>query len=182
MANQKRYGPGNGKGRLSLGDYHQSKDNLADLPQTTAEKILVTNTPNIFSYRAHVFAKKPELIRRFIKATKADVGGVGGHVVAAEEVKSAIGKFVLDNNLFQGEPIFTSLMVTHTGDDVAVTGIMTERTPMSVRSEEHTSELQSQSNLVCRLLLEKKYFFSGALPEPGIRLADLFQPPDDENG
>src|SRR5688572_32568557 len=25
-----------------------------------------------------------------------------------------------------------------------------------VRSEEHTSELQSQSNLVCRLLLEKK--------------------------
>src|SRR2546430_12393893 len=28
------------------------------------------------------------------------------------------------------------------------------------RSEEHTSELQSQSNLVCRLLLEKKNFVS----------------------
>src|SRR2546430_6359174 len=28
--------------------------------------------------------------------------------------------------------------------------------PESPRSEEHTSELQSQSNLVCRLLLEKK--------------------------
>src|SRR5205085_3081779 len=28
--------------------------------------------------------------------------------------------------------------------------------PMVMRSEEHTSELQSQSNLVCRLLLEKK--------------------------
>src|SRR5688572_31717144 len=28
--------------------------------------------------------------------------------------------------------------------------------PMKYRSEEHTSELQSQSNLVCRLLLEKK--------------------------
>src|SRR2546427_2921650 len=27
---------------------------------------------------------------------------------------------------------------------------------VSARSEEHTSELQSQSNLVCRLLLEKK--------------------------
>src|SRR2546430_5508074 len=26
-----------------------------------------------------------------------------------------------------------------------------------MRSEEHTSELQSQSNLVCRLLLDKKY-------------------------
>src|SRR5688572_32252186 len=27
---------------------------------------------------------------------------------------------------------------------------------IQIRSEEHTSELQSQSNLVCRLLLEKK--------------------------
>src|SRR2546430_5319207 len=31
-----------------------------------------------------------------------------------------------------------------------------------VRSEEHTSELQSQSNIVCRLLLEKKNSFHDA--------------------
>src|SRR2546430_11784625 len=31
-----------------------------------------------------------------------------------------------------------------------------EEPAVVVRSEEHTSELQSQSNLVCRLLLEKK--------------------------
>src|SRR2546430_10632210 len=30
--------------------------------------------------------------------------------------------------------------------------------PSVLRSEEHTSELQSQSNLVCRLLLEKKIY------------------------
>src|SRR2546428_4959833 len=30
------------------------------------------------------------------------------------------------------------------------------RIPIEVRSEEHTSELQSRSDLVCRLLLEKK--------------------------
>src|SRR5256886_4313749 len=30
------------------------------------------------------------------------------------------------------------------------------------RSEEHTSELQSQSNLVCRLLLEKKKLWSAS--------------------
>src|SRR5205807_9159639 len=30
------------------------------------------------------------------------------------------------------------------------------RRPMPARSEEHTSELQSPCNLVCRLLLEKK--------------------------
>src|SRR6266446_7917143 len=33
-------------------------------------------------------------------------------------------------------------------------GILTRRSPC--RSEEHTSELQSPCNLVCRLLLEKK--------------------------
>src|SRR2546430_5926645 len=32
--------------------------------------------------------------------------------------------------------------------------------PGAGRSEEHTSELQSQSNLVCRLLLEKKKKYS----------------------
>src|SRR2546428_10070053 len=30
------------------------------------------------------------------------------------------------------------------------------RAPPGIRSEEHTSELQSRSDLVCRLLLEKK--------------------------
>src|SRR5688572_31869239 len=36
--------------------------------------------------------------------------------------------------------------------DTETTGLLSR----SGRSEEHTSELQSQSNLVCRLLLEKK--------------------------
>src|SRR2546430_13639137 len=36
------------------------------------------------------------------------------------------------------------------------TAIWMAKLPKVVRSEEHTSELQSQSNLVCRLLLEKK--------------------------
>src|SRR2546430_5332037 len=34
--------------------------------------------------------------------------------------------------------------------------LFSQNRPIRVRSEEHTSELQSQSNLVCRLLLEKK--------------------------
>src|SRR5688572_31279050 len=36
---------------------------------------------------------------------------------------------------------------------------------ISGRSEEHTSELQSQSNLVCRLLLEKKNHDQFVLPD-----------------
>src|SRR5690606_39348453 len=35
-------------------------------------------------------------------------------------------------------------------------GIPTEVVATHLRSEEHTSELQSRENLVCRLLLEKK--------------------------
>src|SRR5438270_5946652 len=35
-------------------------------------------------------------------------------------------------------------------------GILNVVSRKNMRSEEHTSELQSQSNLVCRLLLEKK--------------------------
>src|SRR5216684_8353954 len=35
---------------------------------------------------------------------------------------------------------------------------LTEATPGAMRSEEHTSELQSRLHLVCRLLLEKKKF------------------------
>src|SRR2546430_11332623 len=41
----------------------------------------------------------------------------------------------------------------------AIVALLRAREPLlagSIRSEEHTSELQSQSNLVCRLLLEKK--------------------------
>src|SRR2546421_6898399 len=50
--------------------------------------------------------------------------------------------------------------------DLIVTGVQTCALPISqaedgirdliVRSEEHTSELQSRSDLVCRLLLEKR--------------------------
>src|SRR2546430_8601066 len=35
-------------------------------------------------------------------------------------------------------------------------GTHLDRRRIELRSEEHTSELQSQSNIVCRLLLEKK--------------------------
>src|SRR5205085_5925255 len=40
--------------------------------------------------------------------------------------------------------------------EVRPTDEVVEDRGVKIRSEEHTSELQSQSNLVCRLLLEKK--------------------------
>src|SRR2546430_8214286 len=46
--------------------------------------------------------------------------------------------------------------------------------PGHARSEEHTSELQSQSNLVCRLLLEKKKKQLGKLRQGVARAIDIY--------
>src|SRR5438445_3051413 len=145
----RRYGPSNGP--IKLTEYHQSRNELEGLPVTSAEKIPVTNTPNIFSHKAYVFAKNPALVQRYIKATKADVGGVGGHVVAAEEVKSIIAKFVLENNAVNGAPIVTALIVTPTGDEIAVTGIMTDSVDMSVVDELMWDALQEGAHKAAEL-------------------------------
>src|SRR5205085_11183146 len=56
--------------------------------------------------------------------------------------------------LFRSPTPFTEKILVR-GVIVEVTSTLPLR-PGASRSEEHTSELQSQSNLVCRLLLEKK--------------------------
>src|SRR5256885_10899806 len=45
-------------------------------------------------------------------------------------------------------------------------GVLGRRHPTTHRSEEHTSELQSPCNLVCRLLLETKKPRPGRTPRP----------------
>src|SRR2546427_6994453 len=80
------------------------------------------------------------------------------------------------STLFPYTTLFRSLISQHepgsagpkdfvVQDHPPITGQPLDRLPESLdrietvpltRSEEHTSELQSQSNLVCRLLLEKK--------------------------
>src|SRR2546430_15470623 len=57
--------------------------------------------------------------------------------------------------------VYEEILTSHLGvDGPDVLGASFDRLPFirpaAGRSEEHTSELQSQSNLVCRLLLEKK--------------------------
>src|SRR5688572_32412430 len=49
----------------------------------------------------------------------------------------------------------------------SVAGLLNVPVGFETRSEEHTSELQSQSNLVCRLLLEKKKRLLSAAAAPG---------------
>src|SRR2546430_9184221 len=61
-------------------------------------------------------------------------------------------------HLYQLLPLVPSPPVPVWGDFVFGIG--------NQRSEEHTSELQSQSNLVCRLLLEKKTPIHRPVPQP----------------
>src|SRR5688572_31241935 len=70
-------------------------------------------------------------------------------------VMNAIRILIVDDHSVVRRGI-KSLLSNHADFDV-VGEADTARLALSlVRSEEHTSELQSQSNLVCRLLLEKK--------------------------
>src|SRR2546427_3417251 len=57
-----------------------------------------------------------------------------------------------------GHVVIETANVGEVDDDVAAVrhGVACVDHQVHDRSEEHTSELQSQSNLVCRLLLEKK--------------------------
>src|SRR2546430_4521237 len=58
--------------------------------------------------------------------------------------------------LFRSRPRKDRVLFATFDDRVTLRQDFTDR--LELRSEEHTSELQSQSNLVCRLLLEKKKF------------------------
>src|SRR5438309_3060770 len=58
---------------------------------------------------------------------------------------------------FGWEPIlYTTLTTIWVSSSVASPASWEKPKPLRLRSEEHTSELQSQFHLVCRLLLEKK--------------------------
>src|SRR2546426_1780505 len=53
--------------------------------------------------------------------------------------------------------VYNSEVVMHVGvAGSECKGLFQRRRSLLIRSEEHTSELQSPCNLVCRLLLEKK--------------------------
>src|SRR5256886_11241245 len=84
-----------------------------------------------------------------------------------EPVREALSRV---NGTFTSEPVFNAsttartftLAMSDLGEIVFMPKILRRirqlapRASVRSRSEEHTSELQSQSNLVCRLLLDKK--------------------------
>src|SRR5436190_14072320 len=69
------------------------------------------------------------------------------------------------STLFPYTTLFRSRLQVAKVSGVVDLGLYRDATVPQLRSEEHTSELQSHSDLVCRLLLEKKKadieFFAG---------------------
>src|SRR2546430_4431038 len=60
------------------------------------------------------------------------------------------------STLFPYTTLFRSMTAQNPPSSLTASMNSWKPTGLTTRSEEHTSELQSQSNLVCRLLLEKK--------------------------
>src|SRR5690606_41380740 len=58
------------------------------------------------------------------------------------------------SSAFRGNEMVTTKRLCERGPQFS--GHLARHLPCAERSEEHTSELQSRENLVCRLLLEKK--------------------------
>src|SRR2546427_5182251 len=81
------------------------------------------------------------------------IGGVTALVARAAPAQTSTGSirgYVRDSS---GAPLAGARVIAVNVQTAAQREVVAQA---SGRSEEHTSELQSQSNLVCRLLLEKK--------------------------
>src|SRR2546430_6760616 len=104
-------------------------------------------------------------LRTFV--TVADLGTVSRAALRLRISQSALSRQISDLEYECGFKLFDRigrhLFLTTRGEQLledcrgvlGQMGSLGERIEL-LRSEEHTSELQSQSNLVCRLLLEKK--------------------------
>src|SRR5690625_5956463 len=71
-------------------------------------------------------------------------------------LSSATDLFTCSSNKYPPACTFLPFTIPLTPTPALYLNSVTEGTSSTMRSEEHTSELQSRGHLVCRLLLEKK--------------------------
>src|SRR5699024_12489004 len=104
------------------------------------------------SYYSHV---QPRILLSFPTRRSSDLGDCAGHVVRVDLERDRIGpsRLAQDPLLGPGHEDRSIRPSLRAGPGV---DHMRREGPIRSRSEEHTSELQSCFDLVCRLLLEKK--------------------------
>src|SRR5438034_4686412 len=100
---------------------------------------------------AELRAKTDELRKRLDAGASVDELLPEAFAVARDAARRTVGMRPFDVQLIGG-------MVLHEGK-IAEMATGEGKTLVATRSEEHTSELQSHSDLVCRLLLEKKKIY-----------------------
>src|SRR5690625_6703632 len=97
---------------------------------------------------------EPNITSKEIKVALADVLPlVKEHTNLDVHVTGPAGIAVDATDLFSRADL---VLLFSTVGIILILLIVTYRSPLLARSEEHTSELQSRGHLVCRLLLEKK--------------------------
>src|SRR5437016_3669926 len=82
----------------------------------------------------------------------ADALALAEHFADGDSICVILGDNIIENNICQAVANFAK---QKEGAKILLKEV-TDAQRFGVRSEEHTSELQSLTNLVCRLLLEKK--------------------------
>src|SRR5699024_11256635 len=112
-----------------------------------------------FSYLLHIFINiyKTILITKYIKAANnAEIGNV---ITQVTFIRCAVFHFTPLMRLEEPTPNIdedTTCVVESGKCSDDATKIVKAEDKSAARSEEHTSELQSRFDIVCRLLLEKK--------------------------
>src|SRR5438132_8400960 len=120
-----------------------------ELPRHLAKlTLLPSSSPEI---KAIACASDP-LARRFW--TMRDLPFVPHPLLKNPHVMTLYPRFVSRPGLLRGMPTEARLFLV--APDARILGFCHWQPGFQWRSEEHTSELQSHSDLVCRLLLEKK--------------------------
>src|SRR5256886_17520746 len=179
---------------LGLGDQVVAVSHECDYPPEAAKRpVLTKSTIHRKIHASHEVdeevAKRGgdiyEIDEKLLESLKPDLILTQEHcavcAVSYTKVKEAARVLDADTRIVSLEPSNLEDIV----DNIRLVGTIAGRTAQtekltSQRSEEHTSELQSQSNLVCRLLLEKKKKLGVTTRERGQGLHQLLRHFQDE--
>src|SRR2546427_3909250 len=125
-------------------------DALPILVEQTAQELVQQHGGRATGHACDV--RQPEAVEQMIEAIWADGGALTGLV------NNAAGNFVsrTEDLSMRAFDAVANIVMRGSFNLTLECGRRWLAEGRKARSEEHTSELQSQSNLVCRLLLEKK--------------------------
>src|SRR5690625_1985662 len=109
-------------------------------------------------FRGEALASIASVSKLTVKTSQGDAAGTllkleGGKVIEKKKSDARKGSEISVDALFFNTPARLKYMKTIHTELGHITDLLNR---LALRSEEHTSELQSRGHLVCRLLLEKK--------------------------